>query len=391
MPSTIEKQHAAPAPARRTRPTLTQSLLLGGFLTLLLLPYPLWWLLQNHLDTTNYENRTLATAPDLATTSLSTLPAAIEAWVEDSAPFRNQLMRLNATLNWAVNTLDSSDVLLGKENWLFLKDVSDSNSLSDYQGLTSYTDAEQAELLAAIDALTNALAAYDCELVILFAPAKEGVYSDYMPDEIVVMGETRVEALVRTLAAAEVSVVWPKAALQGLATRQQVYYKYDTHWNEVGGWVAAQQTLAALGMPYSSDDPAVTIDTDPESAQTAPTDLADVSATWGICDDDIYYTLTEAEATLTLSEEGGYVTQFVGDGTQDLLLIRDSFGEAMDSYLAASFANTTVLHGNVLNETTLLTYNITLPDVVVIEVGERYSDNLLPRINTLLALLDAFA
>ncbi len=393
-PSTTEAPAAtaAPAQAQPTRTRLPQYCLLGGFLALLLLPYPLWWCLQGYCDTTNYENRTLASCPDLATTSLSALPAAIESWIEDSAPFRNQLMRLNATLNWALNTLDSGDVLLGKENWLFLRDVADSSSISDYQGLTYYTEAEQAELLAAIETLSDALAAYDCDLVVLFAPAKEGVYAQYMPDEIVVMGETRVEALVsyltlHTAQAANTSIVWPKETLQTLATTQAVYYQYDTHWNEVGGWVASQSVLASLGLSYQTELPAVYID---ESA-TAPSDLADVSAAWAICDDDLYYALDTPQADCITIAQSGNVTQWAGSGTLDLLMIRDSFGEAMDSYLAECFASSTVVHGNSLNEATLREFVVDMPDVLVIEVGERYSDNLLARVESMIALLPTLA
>lgn len=369
-----------------------KNMLLGGFLALLCLPYPLWWALQGVVDTTNYENRVLTAFPTLATTAIADIPAQIESWIGDSAPFRNQFMRLNATLNWAVGTLDSDDVILGEDSWLFLKDSADSNSLSDYQGLTSYTEEEQAEILAAIYTLSDALSAYDCELVITIAPAKEGVYSEYMPEEYVVTGETRVQTLVEYLSAGtaqseDISIVWPKEALQEAASEQQVYYKYDTHWNNVGGWIAAQCVLEALDLPYQSDTPNVLISDD----YAAPNDLADVSATWAICTDDIYYVLDEPTADYTWIELDGYMTQFEGDGDLDLLLVRDSFGDALAPYLAAGFAHTDVLHGNVLSESTLIAYNIRMPDVMVIEVGERYSDNLLSRINTMIELVSTLA
>ena len=92
------------------------------------------------MDVTNYENRTLAAFPTDA--DVESWPAAFEDWLGDHAPFRNQFMALNGQLNWAVGTLDSGDVLLGKDHWLFLKDSADSTSLSDYQGLTAYPAEE---------------------------------------------------------------------------------------------------------------------------------------------------------------------------------------------------------------------------------------------------------
>ena len=44
-------------------------------------------------------------------------------------------------------------MLLGREGWLFLKDVSDSKSLSDYQGLTSFSAEETETILRTAQAL----------------------------------------------------------------------------------------------------------------------------------------------------------------------------------------------------------------------------------------------
>ena len=137
MPPTVQQERQAHAgqAARRCR-----AFLLGGFAALLLLPGPLWLAVRGGLDTANHENRALAPFPlGESAPALQEWPAAFDAWLGDHAPFRNQCMSLNARVNWALGSLDSSDVLLGKERWLFLRDVSDSSSLLDYQGLTAYS------------------------------------------------------------------------------------------------------------------------------------------------------------------------------------------------------------------------------------------------------------
>ena len=98
----------------KDRSTWRARLLTVLFLAVLLLPAPLWLLLAPYMDVTNYENRTLAAFPTDA--DVESWPAAFEEWLGDHAPFRNQFMALNGQLNWAVGTLDSGDVLLGKEN-----------------------------------------------------------------------------------------------------------------------------------------------------------------------------------------------------------------------------------------------------------------------------------
>ena len=353
--------------------------LIAGFAALLAGPCLLWPLVRGMCDTTNYENRTLAAFPTAAT-GVRAWPAAFEEWLGDHAPFRNQFLTLKSGADRLVGTLDSTNVLLGREGWMFLKDVSDSRSLSDYQGLTAYSAGETAAMAEALTALNDVLAAKGSRLVLLFAPAKEGVYSRYMPDSVpVVSRPTRVGALAGALGETGVPVLFPLEELQAAALERQVYYKYDTHWNEAGAWLAAQLTLEALDRPFAAAWPEMAAD--PEKAPL--TDLANMCGSWAWCTDDVYWALEAEAAECTLWEAGGEIARYAGAGEGSLLLARDSFGEALAPWLAQGFADTTVLHGNQMQVETLLEWQPEVPDVVVLEVAERFSDNLLSRLETM--------
>lgn len=353
--------------------------LIAGFAALLAGPCLLWPLVRGMCDTTNYENRTLAAFPTAAT-GVRAWPASFEEWLGDHAPFRNQFLTLKSGADRLVGTLDSTNVLLGKEGWMFLKDVSDSNSLSDYQGLTAYSAEETAAMAQALTALNDVLAAKGSRLLVLFAPAKEGVYSRYMPDNVpVVSRPTRVGALAGALGETGVPVLFPLEELEDAALERQVYYKYDTHWNEAGAWLAAQLTLEALDRPFAAAWPEMSAD--PEKAPL--TDLANMCGSWAWCTDDVYWALDAVPAQCTLWEAGGEIARYAGEGEGSLLLARDSFGEALAPWLAQGFADTTVLHGNQMQVETLLEWQPEVPDVVVLEVAERFSDNLLGRLETM--------
>lgn len=353
--------------------------LIAGFAALLAGPCLLWPLVRGMCDTTNYENRTLAAFPTAATGERA-WPAAFEEWLGDHAPFRNQFLTLKSGADRLVGTLDSTNVLLGKEGWMFLKDVSDSKSLSDYQGLTAYSAEETAAMAQALTALNDVLAAKGSRLLVLFAPAKEGVYSRYMPDSVpVVSRPTRVGALAGALGETGVPVLFPLEELEDAALERQVYYKYDTHWNEAGAWLAAQLTLEALDRPFAAAWPEMSAD--PEKAPL--TDLANMCGSWAWCTDDVYWALDAVPAQCTLWEAGGEIARYAGEGEGSLLLARDSFGEALAPWLTQGFADTTVLHGNQMQVETLLEWQPEVPDVVVLEVAERFSDNLLGRLETM--------
>lgn len=376
MPATLQKEQPARAARAGRR---CRAALLGGFAALLFLPGPLWLALRGRLDTSNHENRALAPFPaGQSAPGLQEWPAAFDAWLGDHAPFRNQCMTLNARANWALGSLDSSDVLLGKERWLFLRDVSDSSSLLDYQGLTAYTPEELAACRVTLTALQTALARRGCRLAVVLAPAKEGVYSQYMPDTIqAVSRPTRVQALAAYLQAeTDLALLWPQQALREAAKTQQVYYRYDTHWNEAGAYLAASELLELLGRPALPFEQAEFV---PDAAAVAPADLANVSGAWALCTNDVYYTADLPRGSCTLAESGGNITRWQGGGEGGLVLIRDSFGEALAPFLTAQFESSLALHGSALAPEELLAQLDALPafpDVVVLEVAERFSDNL---------------
>lgn len=346
---------------------------------MLFLPGPLWLLLRGRLDTENHENRSLAAFPaGEAAVSPQQWPSAFDAWLDDHAPFRNQFMSLNARVNWALGTLDSSDVLLGKRHWLFLHDVSDSQSLSDYQGLTEYTPEELAACRDEVNALQETLSARGSRLAILIAPAKEGVYRQYMPDSVpVVRQPSKTQTLAQWLQSeTDAALIWPQQALCDAAQEQQVYYRYDTHWNEAGAYLAASRLLALLGkdtVPFEQTRIA------PDSSAAAPTDLANMSGVWSLCTDGVYYTV-DAPRAVCVSDGGDLaLSVWRGQGGGSVFLLRDSFGTALAPFLMAGFAEGTSLHGSAGPQELLAAQLQTmdsLPDVVVIEVAERFSYNL---------------
>ncbi len=363
------------------------NLLLWGFLSLMILPILLFAVFKNYVDTENYENRTLAQFPSPLSTPIQDFPSQFESYLGDNAPFRNQFMTLNAAINMGLLVIDSTDVLKGKENWLFLKDVSDSKSISDYQGLTYYTQQQQQEIIDEINNLQKSLSETQSELVIVFAPAKEGVYSNYMPNFIPVLNEqTRVELLVKAIEEnTEVNVVFPRDALIDASESAVTYYKYDTHWNEIGAFVAAQEIYKQIGFDYTQNLPSY----EQSAEESAPTDLANISATWAMFNDDVYYSVLEQKGKLVNESDDGYITQYSGYGQSACIVVTDSFGEALMPFTSAQFHSSISIHGNALNYNNLemaqneLQQNSLLQNYVIIEVAERFSDTLLPKLKIL--------
>ena len=87
---------------------------------------------------------------------------------------------------------------------------------------------------------------------------------------------------------------------------------------------------------------------------------------------------------LTFQQDLGGGLSYQGGGEESLLLARDSFGSALAPFLAQGFDETLVLHGNLLTPENLAAQQPQLPDVVVLEVAERFADTLPTRLAALL-------
>ncbi|MDL2294561.1 hypothetical protein LJC60_08025 [Ruminococcaceae bacterium OttesenSCG-928-D13] len=349
------------------------------FFAMLVLPFPLWMALRSGLDTENRENRELAAFPAPGTATLEEAPAAFEDWLGDHAPFRNQLMTLNAAANWKLfGTVESTVVLPGREGWMFYRNTEDSASLDDYQGLNLYSDAEMSEIAANLVALQENLASQGTDLVLLLAPNKELVYRRYMPKDIpMVNPESRADRLVAYLGQnTDLKVVWPEAELRALSETQPVYYKYDTHWNEAGAAVAAALLLEAAGVEAPKAGALAF-----EPSDTPPLrDLANLSATWKLAGQDESWRaanwLPGVQTERTEADENGWYERYVSGSANGgkLLMFRDSFGEAMREPLAAAFGESVFVHINGFGEDTIAEEQ---PDLFVLEITQRYSDRLL--------------
>ena len=76
------------------------------------------------------------------------------------------------------------------------------------------------------------------------------------------------------------------------------------------------------------------------------------------------------------------------NGDKSLLMLRDSFGVALAPFVTAHYGDSTVLHGSATTVDVLNEQLSSLPDMVVLEATERFSENLLSQARTLLAWLE---
>lgn len=354
---------------------------LAAFILLFFAPTILFELFGPYIDSTNYEQRATAEKPVFSLQTLEEYPQQFEAYYNDHLPFRTQLIEANSKLFLQILRQSPVDkVILGKDGWLFYNPRgTDGDPIADYQGTRLFTEDQLAKIAQTLIYARDLLRRQGKEFVFLVAPNKESIYGNtYLPDQFV-SGNTYTngDQLVEYLRShTDLTVVYPKQELLGAIQANPehlYYYKTDTHWNELGGYIGAVELLKALNISM------------PEVSELQITrnsgfsgDLAKMTGLQSEFAYDHSYTLsgyTNHPARLVLNDAENLI-QYTADSADDrsILVIRDSFSISMYPYLASQFRNTTfALRGEYSFDS--------LPncpaDIVVAQFVERYWDYLL--------------
>lgn len=161
---------------------------------------------------------------------------------------RNKLIAFNSELTSLLTGgtyMESTQVLLGKDNWLFYKTELDGHPLWDYMGINHFTDDELATIAANLVSMRDGFNALGVDFYVTALPNKEIIYEEYMPDTVArVDTVSRAEQLANYIwDNTDLVYVYPKQALLDAKAEGQIYYQTDTHWNQKGAFVGMQQLM----------------------------------------------------------------------------------------------------------------------------------------------------
>ena len=253
--------------------------------------------------------------------------------------------------------IESTQVLLGKEDWLFYKSTEDGDPISDYQGTNHYDEATMQTIADKLTNERNQFTNYGIDFYILSIPNKSSVYPEYMPDTIERKDTTsRTDLLMKYLEEnTDLNVVDAKPSLVKAKKKKPVYYKSDTHFNQIGAFVTVQALKDKIdGKTDSLKD--VKFDKVMNNYSGDLACLCDMQDTFN---DDIQYQLDAATVNTKIKSN------------KRILVIGDSFSEVMQSIMCQYFAEVKTVGVWSFDNTALDEFK---PDIVVWENAERYTD-----------------
>lgn len=317
------------------------------------------------------ENRELAPAPTLVSEDGSpnvNFLADAGDYFNDHFAYRNNLVALNAYLRAALGSPATDQVVVGTDGWLYY-----AGTLNDYLGRSRLSERSLANIAHNLKLVQGYVESKGATFAFTIAPNKNTLYDQNMPFYYVRSPyPSNAERLVPLLEQAGVNYVnlFEVVPWQD----ETMYLKRDTHWDNRGALLAARAILQQLGR--------VDLLADMSSAEVRDDFVGDLQTMLypdvNRTEPNYYYAgYHELEgsddAVKWAYEEGADVTDNQvttrGAGQGNLLMFRDSFGNALLPFFAASFEKATF--------SKLVPYNLPAlvkaeASAVVIERAERH-------------------
>lgn len=277
---------------------------------------------------------------------------------------RSKLIELNTELTSLLTGgtyMESTQVLLGKDDWLFYKTQLDGHPLWDYMGINHFTEDELAAMAANLTQMRDYFEKErGIDFYLIALPNKEIIYEEYMPDTIARVNEvSRGEQVAEYMwANTDLVYVFPKQALTESKEQYQVYYKTDTHWNQIGAFVGMQEIFReAYGTHADIDSVVFRVDSETFSGDLAT--IAGVNDQYAI--DTVYAFERESADPAQYRDEVA-------------LVVGDSFSGFLSAIAKGYYKEVYWIYTKEFTMDMVEEYQ---PDVIIWETVERFAETFL--------------
>lgn len=257
--------------------------------------------------------------------------------------------------------MESTQVLLGKNDWLFYKTEMDGHPIWDYMGINHFTEEELAAMAANLTQMRDYFEnERGIDFYITALPNKEIIYEENMPDTVARVNEvSRSEQVAEYMwANTDLTYIYPKQQLLDAKEKYQIYYETDTHWNQIGAFVGMQEIFKeAYGTHAEIDSVSFRVD-----SETFAGDLATIAGvTADYSQDTVYVFEKESADSAQYRDEVCFV-------------VGDSFSGFLSTIAKGYYKE---VHWIYTRDFTMEMVDELQPDVIIWETVERYMETFL--------------
>ncbi len=167
---------------------------------------------------------------------------------------------------------------MGEDDWLFYRSSDDERegTIGDYTGQNLPSEEQLEQICDNMLSVQRSLSDRGIGFAVVIGPNKSSVYSEYMPDEYKKADISRTDMICEYLDGHGVNVVYSKNSIISTKQIAPVYYRYDTHWNQIGAYIACKEVLEGFDMSIPMIDPSEIVSSPLQYHYCAYDDLADM-------------------------------------------------------------------------------------------------------------------
>jgi len=340
----------------------------------------------------NSERRVLAafpTIPNLTLDSIKEFRFHLGDYINDNLGFRRLLIQWSSLVKIRLLDMFSiENVIIGKDGWLFYNNPDDGIGINDYLGKTNYSLEQLEAIKGNLDQIRNSLSKRGIRFLLCIAPNKQTIYSEYLPEKIRnYAGKTCLDQLVQYIREnGDITLVDFRSVLLSGKQNYPVYLRTDTHWTIFGAFLAYKRIMTEIVKTHQG---AKVLDMNEMSVTTQKTtgdgDLAGMLSLVGFFDEQ--YVNVEPNTSFMskkLAQEFNYTrgrqihfSEGPVRNAPRLLVFGDSFMADLFPFLAESFSKSVWLQSRSIDYKLI---DREQPDIVVLEICERYHDELLMKV-----------
>ena len=172
--------------------------------------------------------------------------SGFEGWLNDRIPFRAYMLSASNYLRTEVLKASSSNVICGKDGWLYYESES-----KDYMNSNALDDNQIKAAAISLSLIEEHINANGGAFTFAIAPNKSSVYGEYMPDCYKGAKDNNLTRLNDALANEGVTHVDLKELLCDKKD-EGLYHRRDSHWNYKGALIGYNAILDSLGREHET-------------------------------------------------------------------------------------------------------------------------------------------
>ncbi len=318
--------------------------------------------------------------------TLGKWPAAFEAYFSANLGHKRRLITLYNWLGYrSVGDLQSDNVLVGKQDWLYLKQN------FGWESMRSETPLSKKEDKAWRKALTGAeawLAERHIAFLFVIVPSKETIYPEFLPKSAPrARSISRLDELLGVFEKSGVQYLELRTPLLRGREKAQLYDSIDSHWNgngaRIGAELVMQRVSQALGKPAAYAELDSKLSPRPSWADMplilSLDELVSVPSVELVPNRPRARRIQPPESVRepTRKQQTRMVFEVADERLPKAFILRDSFSEGFMPTLSEKFRRTVWLWTHELD---LRAVEEEQPDIVIVEMTERFFSDAPPKL-----------